>query len=116
MRSRVLFSFAALLLLGSLLSSCVRWRMIGDSPAADAKTGAAIGFTIGGPEGAAIGSVLMAVVGAFVRSREKRSLRSRGLLTDRRQQQEAITARTIAAQPRQAPPQTHLPTDSTIGD
>ncbi len=101
MRSRAIFSIAAFLLLGSLIASCARIRLIGDNMAEDAKHGAAVGFTIGGPEGAAIGSVLMAAIGAFVRSREKKSLRNRGLLTDK---QNAITVRT------EKPRQDNLPT------
>ncbi len=100
----IILAFCALL----FLTACP-WRMIGE----DAKKGAAIGWTIGGPEGAAIGSVVVATFCGIWREIEKGRLRRAGVLTDKRARQEAITARTEKPRP---PPQSLFPTDSTLGD
>lgn len=80
---------------------------------ADAEKGAGVGFAIGGPQGAIIGSVAMLITGGVIRALEKRQLRRSGVLTDKRARQEAITARTARPPP---PPQSLFPTDSTLGD
>lgn len=92
-----------------LLTACPKWRDVAN----DAKKGAAAGWAIGGPEGAAIGSVTVAIVCGIWREIEKRQLRREGVLTDKRARQEAITARTARPAP---PPQSLFPTDSTLGD
>ncbi len=46
MRSRFLFTVAALLATVALVAGCARIRLVGDSVSEDAKTGAGIGFTI----------------------------------------------------------------------
>jgi hypothetical protein len=77
-----------------LLASCA-WRAIAN----DAKKGAAVGFAIDGPTGAAIGAIVVGVGSACLRLLEKRNLRQTGQLVDKRT---AITVKT-AKPPRPSP-------------
>lgn len=92
-RIRIALVMLALLAALQFAAACSARDFVGGNPKQDAANGAAVGFTIGGPQGAAIGSALMLVLGVIVRHAEKRKLRRSGELTDKTARREAITAK-----------------------
>lgn len=73
-RRHVKIAAAGIVFLAVLaLPACnLRRAADGGAIAADAKRGAAAGFVIGGPEGAAIGSAISVAIGLVVRAFEKK--------------------------------------------
>lgn len=83
-RTRTILAFLMLLSALQLVAACAGLRGLhGDTPADDAKRGAAFGGAIGGPEGAVIGTLVSVAFGVVARWQEKRHLRRKGVLIDK---------------------------------